>query len=151
MEQPPDNMQTAPPGAPPPTHARHLPHRSLPQRQPPQKSPDRTPTTPSLPTPSGAPTPSAEQLPPRGRAGEMEGDELDEEFDAMVDSWDDEEAIEREMFPDGEASEVLLQGHDVVGETDSGQAHVPRHAASPPRAARPVATVPVAGAAGASC
>ena len=47
MEQPHDATRTAPPGAPPPTRARHLPRRLLPQRQPAQNSPDRTPTTPS--------------------------------------------------------------------------------------------------------
>ena len=32
----------------------------------------------------------------------------------MVDSWDDEEAIEREMFPDGEASEVTVSHYPTV-------------------------------------
>ena len=98
MEQPSDETRTSPPGAPPPTRARHRPRRSLPQRQPAQQPPDRTPTTPSLPTPSAAPTPSADQLPSPGRAG-GEGDEFDEDFDLMEDDWDEEEAIEREMLP----------------------------------------------------
>eukprot|EP00966_Prymnesium_polylepis_P070846 1646182-Prymnesium_polylepis.1 len=58
------------------------------------------------------------------------------------------EAIEREMFPGRDASEVaLLQGHDVVGETERGRASAPRRAADPPLAARPAVATPVAAAA----
>ena len=107
------------------------------------------PTAPRPPrrcTPSAAPTPSADQLPSPGRAG-GEGDEFDEDFDLMEDDWDEEEAIEREMLPGGDASEVAP---DAVAATSVGAGAVEAvtTTAGPPSVARPTAAAPTAAAAG---
>mgnify|MGYP000426704785 FL=1 len=65
----------------------------------------------------------------------------------MEDDWDEEEAIEREMLPGGDASEVAP---DAVAATSVGAGAVEAvtTTAGPPSVARPTAAAPTAAAAG---